>query len=102
MRQNLDGTIVRFNSTPQTPAPPPALLYEHFKQAVLANMRGAGQPRDLEFDPTDDAHAMSTFEGGDGRNWFEDRMLSKLAHLQEDNFDANTVVDEGSASQGAG
>ena len=53
-QERYDGTIVRFNSTPQNSAPPQALLYEHFKQAVLANMRGAVQPRDLKFDPTDD------------------------------------------------
>lgn len=59
-------------------------------------MRGAGQPQDLEFDPEDDAHAMSTFEGREGKNWFEDRLLNKLVHLQDENFnDTDTVVEEG-------
>ena len=37
---------------------------------------------------------MSTFEGGQGKSWFENRMLNKLAHLQEERFDVQTVVDE--------
>jgi hypothetical protein len=94
MRPQFDGTIVNFNSTAENPRPPRRLLFEHYKQAVLANMKGAGQPRDLEFDPSDDAHAMSTFESGEGKEWLEGRLLNKLGHLQDDNFDANTVVDE--------
>jgi len=103
LRERFDGTIVNFNSTPEMPAPAPELLYEHFKQAVLANMKGAGEARDLEFDPSDDAHKMSTFESGDGKTWLEHHMLNKLAHLQpqEENFDTTTVVDEGSASHQA-
>ena len=70
------------------------MLYEHFKTAVLANMKGAGRLPDLEFDPTYDAQSMSTFEDGQGKSWFENRMLNKLAHLQEETFDVETVVDE--------
>jgi len=54
-------------------------------------MKGAGQPPNLEFDPT---QSMSTFEEGQGKSWFENRMLNKLAHLQEETFDVETVVDE--------
>jgi len=93
-RPTFDGRVINFNSTVNNPAPPSALLYEHFKTAVLANMKGAGQAPDLEFDPTDDARSMSTFEGGQGKSWFENRMLNKLAHLQEETFDVQTVVDE--------
>jgi len=57
-------------------------------------MKGAGQTPDLEFDPTDDAQSMATFEVGQGKSWFENRMLNKLAHLQEETFDVQTVVDE--------
>lgn len=102
MQSQYDGTVVQFNSTP--PAPPQALLYEHFKQAVLANMRGAGQPQDLEFDPSDDAHAMSTFERGEGKKWLEARLSGKLSHLQHHNepetgtFDTETLVGEGNSS----
>jgi len=93
-RPAFDGRVVVFNSTVDNSAPPPALLYQHFRTAVLANMKGAGQPPDLQFDPTDEAQSMSTFEDGQGKSWFENRMLNKLAHLQEETFDVETVVDE--------
>ena len=77
-----DGRVIQFNSTPDLPAPPQALLYEHFKQAVLANMKGAGQPRDLDFDPTEDAQTMSQFEIGSGKEWLETRLAEKLASYE--------------------
>jgi len=87
-RPLFDGRVVVFNANDYTNPPPPrALLYEHFKTAVLANMRGAGEQPDLKFDPTDDGQSMSAFEDGEGKSWFETRMLSKLAHLQDENFD---------------
>ena len=73
-----DGRIVRFNSSTDLPGPPQRLLYEHFKQAVLANMKGAGQPRDLDFDPSEDAQTMSVFEGGEGKDYLELFMRDKL------------------------
>jgi hypothetical protein len=45
-------------------------------------MKGAGQPRDLDFDPTEDAQSMSVFEEGAGKEWLETRMAEKLAHLE--------------------
>ena len=57
-------------------------------------MKGAGERPDLVFDPTDDPESMSAFEDGQGKNWFETRLLSKLAHLQDGDFDVETVVDE--------
>ena len=93
-RPTFDGRPIVFNSTVDNPAPPRALIYEHFKQAVLANMKGAGQAPELEFDPTDDAQSMSTFEHGEGKSWFENRLLNKLSHLQEETFDVETVVDD--------
>jgi hypothetical protein len=62
---------------PTIPAPPRRLFYEHFKQAVLANMKGAGQPRDFDFDITDSAQSMSVFEDGGRKEW-----LSWLVHLE--------------------
>ena len=41
-------------------------------------MKGAGQPRDLDFDPTEDAQTMSVFETGFGKEWFETKMVDKL------------------------
>jgi hypothetical protein len=79
-----DGRIVQFNSTPNLPAPPQIFLYEHFKQAVLANMKGAGQPRDLDFDPTEDAQTMFVFETASGKEWLETRLADKLAPYEED------------------
>jgi hypothetical protein len=50
-------TIKSFNSTAQLKlsVPPQALLYGHFRLAVLANMKGASQPGDLDFDLQEDA-----------------------------------------------
>src|SRR5271163_1239600 len=73
-----DGHVVQFNSFPGLPPPPQALIYEHFKQAVLANMKGAGQPRDFDFDPTEDAQNMSVFESGGGKEWLETALADKL------------------------
>jgi hypothetical protein len=78
-----DGRIIQFDSTTNIPAPPQQFLYEHFKQAVLANMKGAGQPHDLDFDPTEDAQTMSIFETGSGKEWLETRMAEKLASYDQ-------------------
>jgi hypothetical protein len=64
---NQDGRIVGFNSSTARPAPPQRLIYEYFKQAVLANMKEAGHPRDLDFDPTEDSQTMSQIETGSGK-----------------------------------
>lgn len=45
-------------------------------------MKGAGQPRDLDFDPTEDAQAMSMFETGSGKEWLETRLADKLASYE--------------------
>src|SRR5947207_2317504 len=74
----LDRRLVQFTPTPENPAPPQALIHEHFKQAVLANMRGAGQIPKLDYDETDDSQSMATFESGDGKEWFETRLAEKL------------------------
>lgn len=50
----IDGRLVRFQTTDDLPAPPVAFIFEHFKQAVLANRRGAGPAPNLNFDPTED------------------------------------------------
>jgi len=73
-----DRRVIRFNSTPDLPAPPHAFLMEHFRQAVLANMRGAGQVPDLDFDPKEDGQSMSVFESGEGKRWLERELADKL------------------------
>ena len=77
-QQRYDGRLVQFNSTPELPAPPQGLIFEHFRQAVLANMRGDGQRPNIDFDPTEDAQNMSVFESGDGKEWFENKLADKL------------------------
>jgi len=46
-------------------------------------MKGAGQPRDLDFDPTEDAQTMSQFEMGSGKEWLETRLAEKLASYEK-------------------
>jgi len=41
-------------------------------------MRGAGEPRDLDFDPEIDSQNMSVFEKGKGKEWLETMFADKL------------------------
>ena len=81
-RLTYHGNVVIFNSTHDLPAPPFGILIEHFRQAVLANMRGEGGVQILDFD-RDDSSSMKVFEGGEGRMWletyFEDRLAPVIA-----------------------
>jgi hypothetical protein len=77
-QQMYDRRLVQFNDTPESPAPPQALIYEHFRQAVLANMKGAGQLCNFDFDPTEDAQNMSVFESGEGKEWLETALADRL------------------------
>ena len=74
----VDRRLVQFNPTDELSPPPRAFFFEHFKQAVLANMRGAGQPLNLDFDTTEDSQNMSVFESGKGKDWFERELAGKL------------------------
>jgi len=73
-----DRRLVQFIPNAQNPPPPQALIWEHFKQAVLANMRGAGQIARLDYDETDDAQSMAAFESGEGKQWLETKLADKL------------------------
>ena len=66
-RPQYDGRIIHFNMKSDLFPPPQGLLYEHFKQAVLANMKGAEQPRDFDYDGTEDAQNMSVFKSRSGK-----------------------------------
>ena len=88
----LDGRHVQFNSTQELPAPPHAFIYEHFKQAVLANMRGAGQIPNLDFDPSEDSQNMSVFESGDGKDWFERELAGKLIPEIDDEDNRSPLI----------
>ena len=74
----LDRRIVQFTSSTDNPAPPLAFIQEHFRQAVLANMRGAGEIPCLDYDETDDAQSMATFESGEGKQWLETLLGDRL------------------------
>ena len=78
-----DQILVQFTSTAQLPAPPQALLFEHFRQAVLANMKGAGKVKIYDIDPSEDAQSMSVFESGEGKEYLELYMSDKLLGSSE-------------------
>jgi len=81
-QQTYEGRIVQFNSESLLPAPPIEFLQEHFKEAVLANMKGAGKVPFLDFDPDEDSRSLDTFESGEGKQTIEQVMMNKLS--QED------------------
>src|SRR5262249_28363926 len=83
-QQMYDRRHIQFSSTPELPAPPHAFIYEHFRQAVLANMKGAGQPCDFDFDATEDAQNMSVFESGKGKEWLETALADRLLQSNDD------------------
>jgi len=74
-----DRVLVTFNGTPDHPAPPRELIFEHYRQAVLANMRGSGEPRDLDFDSETLSSSMVVFESGAGKEWLETKLADALA-----------------------
>jgi hypothetical protein len=80
-----DNRLVQFTSTPALPAPAPQLLLEHFRQAVLANMKGAGKVQVYDIDPSEDSQSMSQFEGGEGKEYLEAYMQDKLLNLEYTN-----------------
>jgi hypothetical protein len=89
-RATYDGNMVQFANTVDLPAPPYAILYEHFKQAVLANMRGAGEVPLLNYDPDEDSQSMGVFEEGTGKMFFETFLKGRLP-TKVDEDDDETV-----------
>jgi hypothetical protein len=77
-QQTYDNRVVQFNNYPLLPAPPVEFLLEHFKQAVLANMKGAGKVPFLDFDPEEDARSLATFDGAEGKLVMEQVIMNKL------------------------
>ena len=80
-QQTFDQRQVHFTPTPDLPAPPPAFLMEHFRQAVLANMKGAGKVQVYDIDPSEDSQTMSIFESGEGKEYLEGFMMDKLQSM---------------------
>lgn len=85
-QQQYDRRLVQFSTaTPDLPAPPRAFIYEHFRQAVLANVKGAGILPNLDFDKDEDAQNMVVFESGDGKEWLETVLADRLLADDEPN-----------------
>ena len=80
-----DNQVVQFTSTAVLPAPATEFFVGHFRQAVFANMKGAGKVMVYDFDPTDDVQNMSAFEGGEGKDYLEDFMKKKLVGHETSN-----------------
>jgi len=91
-RDQYDGNLVQFTSTADLPMPPYAILYQHFQQAVLANMRGAGEVPLLSYDPEEDSQSMDIFENEMGKVFFETFLKEKLP-INMDEEDSQTVYE---------
>ena len=89
-QQMYDRNVIQFNPSSDPPPPPVELIREHYRQAVLANMKGAGQPRDFDFDPEEDAKSMGVFERGGGKEWLETLMADKLGPHEGNHVDLKT------------
>lgn len=77
----LDGRKVTFRSSR---APPLEFLAEHFRQAVLANVRGAGQRALLEYeDEHRDVLTLAGLENG----WLDVRRTEPLAPRYDEDED---------------
>jgi hypothetical protein len=74
-----DGRVAQIGNLEDHPEPPREILFEHFKQCVLANVRGAGAVTVYDFDPDEHAQRMVVFEEGEGKIWLETRLNDKLA-----------------------
>ena len=78
-----DQIHVQFTSTAELPAPPQQLLFEHFRQAVLANMKGAGKVKIYDIVSSEDSQSMSVFQSGEGKEYLELYMSEKLLTSSE-------------------
>lgn len=84
-----DGRFIQFNNATENPAPPPVFLYEHFKQAVLANMKGAGKVPFLDYDPSQEGDGLSYLDD-ENTERLETLMWTRLGHLHESGEDDNS------------
>jgi len=71
---------LRAQFTPNDDLPPPTVEFfiYHFRQAVLANMKGTRKVTVYYYEPTDDAQSMSVFVTGEGKEYFEGFLEKKL------------------------
>ena len=96
-QQLYDGRPVQFNGTAENPDPPQAFLYEHFKQAVLANMKGAGKIPFLDYDPSEEGEGLSYLDCEEASKVLETVTWDKLGHRHvsdgDHSSDNGTLVD---------
>ena len=92
LQQMYDNRLVQFTSTPDLPPPTIQFIADHFRQAVLANMKGAGKVTVYDYEPTDDAQNMSVFESGEGREYLEGFLQKKLMNHGVSNNNEATIL----------
>jgi hypothetical protein len=86
-----DGRQVQFTGTPDLPSPATEFFLDHFRQAVFANMKGAGKVQVYDYDPNEDAQNMSIFESGEGKEYLEEFMKKKLPSHPNSNGNAAEI-----------
>jgi hypothetical protein len=91
-QQAYDNRVVRFNNYPSLPAPPMEFLQEHFKQAVLANMKGAGEVPFLDFDPDEDSRSLATSPNAEDKIILEQVMMNKLGMGEDRTWESDNVM----------
>ena len=71
--------------------------FEHFKQAVLANMKGAGKIPFLDYDPSQDSQSLDVFERDKGKVLMEMLLMDKAPPWEtreiDDSPEHGTLVD---------
>lgn len=100
-----DGRFIQFNNPAENPAPPTAFLYEHFKQAVLANMKGAGKVPFLDYDPSQEGDGLSYLDDEETER-LETLVWTRLGHLhtsaEDDNSDTGTLTESAAPEEKRG
>lgn len=62
-----DGQVAQIRNSEDHSEPCREIFYKHFKQYILANVRGAGAVTVYDFDLDEHAQRMSVFEEGEGK-----------------------------------
>lgn len=76
-----DGRAAQIGNLKDHPEPPREILYEHFKQCVLTNVRGAGTVTVQDVDSDEHALRMNVFEKGERKIRLKTRLSDKLASV---------------------
>src|SRR5439155_23819696 len=86
-QQAYDGRIIQFNNYPTLPMLLCALLFAHFKQAVLVNMKGAGKIQFLDYDPHEDSQSLAAFEKTERKTLLKTMMMNKTPAYETEEYD---------------